>query len=77
MIRVYHTYQNFRTQFPHLNGKSRESGGEIELDYKIENPCRSKGFGPCAREESRTPTGFTPQASETCASTNFATRAKF
>lgn len=30
-----------------------------------------------AREESRTPTDFTPQASETCASTNFATRAIF
>jgi hypothetical protein len=29
-----------------------------------------------AREETRTPTGVTPQASETCASTNFATRAK-
>ena len=30
-----------------------------------------------AREESRTPTGVTPQASETCASTNSATRADF
>ena len=40
------------------------------------SPLERKGLNFCAREESRTPTGVTPQASETCASTNSATRAE-
>ena len=40
------------------------------------SPKANRRDSYCAREESRTPTGFTPQASETCASTNFATRAE-
>ena len=67
------------TLFVHLAGEISipiSTMGTMSKGYKSQNPCNSKGFGYCAREETRTPTAVTPQASETCASTNFATRAE-
>ncbi len=69
-------FRKQRTQIAHLADLNRDSNPIISYTQKRQNPCHSKGFSHCAREESRTPTSFTSQASETCASTNFATRAE-
>ena len=69
-------FLNFRTSIPHSVLRMKVTFVKSMLVTKVQNPCRSKGFRSSAREESRTPTDFTPQASETCASTNFATRAE-
>ena len=76
-IKPYALSTYFRTSIPHPLFKMNAHFIKSRMFTKIKNPCHSKGFGTCAREETRTPTSFTSQASETCASTNFATRAKF
>ena len=67
--------ENFRTSIPHLTGQMVGFKQNLSTHLKRQNPCNSKGFRECARGETRTLTSVTSQASETCASTNSATRA--
>ena len=70
---------NFRTTLsaPQTKfGLIQFSASCLQIGYKKGKPLNIRGFQNSAREESRTPTGVTPQASETCASTNSATRAE-
>ncbi len=67
---------NTCTKFSTLQVNNKIRINQIQRTIKAKAPAFARVFSFCAREETRTPTSFTSQASETCASTNFATRAE-